>query len=276
LQKPNLKLAVALIVFAVCVVGILAYVSVLGENHQIDRIITSYFNKLKDGMYLEACDNFAPNFQDERFSSTVRPLTAAMARLDDDFEAGRLDEGVYREEQKALKERIQAILDEQRLNFNFFLELSLLKYYNLIDQDDYKVELKRSNFWIPFISDDSVHVSILLKQKGDKEILDVLSSDHSGKLIDNLIVVGREKRRWKIRRFAIADSAIAGIYNDLRQDIDVNKYVAMTSDGLRFQNAEIDFKALTPIDKRLLKFSLYKIQQVLGVPPKKTEGFPMP
>jgi len=235
MEKSSLKLTVTLTVFAVCVVGILAYVSVLGENHQIDRIITSYFNRLKDGMYLEACDNFAPNFQE-----------------------GTLPD------------------DEQRLNFNFLLELSVLKYYNLIDQDDYKVELKRSNFWIPFISDDSVHVSILLKQKRDKEILDVLSSDHSENLIDNLIVMEREKGRWKIRRFAIADSAIADIYNELRRDIDVNKYVAMTSDGLRFQNAEIDFKALTPIDKRLLKFSLYKIQQVLGVPPKKTEGFPMP
>lgn len=234
MQKPNLKLAVALILFAVCVVAILAYVSVLGENHQIDRIITSYFTKLKGGMYLEACDTFAPNFQ-----------------------GGELPD------------------DEQRMNFNFLLELSLLKYYNLIDQDDYKVELKRSNFWIPFMSDDSVHVSILLKPKGDKEILDVLSSDRGGNLIDNLVVMEREKRTWKIRRFAIADSAIADIYNELRRDIDVNQYVALTADGLRFQNAEINFEALTPIDKRLLKFSLYKIQQVLGVSPKKTEGFPM-
>jgi len=276
MKQSSLKLTVTLTVCAVCVVGILAYVSVLGENHQINRIITTYFGKLKDGMYLEACDTFASNFQDERFPNTVRQLTAAIDRLEEDFETGRLDEEVYREKQKALKERIQEIVDEQRMNFNFFLELSLLKYYNLIDQDEYKVELKRSNFWIPFISDDSVHVSIVLKPKGNEEILDVLSSDHSGKLIDNLIVVGREKGRWKIRRFAIADSAIAGIYNELRRDIDVNKYVAMTPDGLRFQNAEINLKALTPTDKRLLKFSLYKIQQVLGVSPQKTEGFPMP
>lgn len=235
MEKPNLKLAVALIVFAICVVGILTYVSVLGENQQINRIITTYFDKLKDEMYLEACENFASDFQEGQLST-----------------------------------------DEQRLNFNFLLEWSLLKYYNLTDQDDYTVELKRNNLWIPFISDNSVHVSIVLKPKGDKKILDALSSDHSEQLVDNLIVVVREKGRWKIRRFAIADSAIAGIYDDLRRNVNLNKYVIMTADGLRFQNAEINLKALTPSDKRLLKFSLYKIQQVLGVSPKKTEGFPMP
>lgn len=237
MQKPNVKLAVALIVFAVCVVGILTYVSVLGENHQINRIITSYFNKLKDGMYLEACDNFAPNFQE-----------------------GKLPD------------------DEQRLNFNFLLELSLLKYYNLIDQDDYKVELKRNRFWIPFSSEDSVQVSILLKAKKDKTIANIFSRDHdqTKNFIEDLIIVVREKGTWKIKQFNIANSAIEDIYNHVRQDIDVNKYVTMTSDGLRFQNAEINFKALTPTDKRLLRFSLYKIQRVLGVSPKKTEGFPMP
>ena len=235
MKKPSLKLSVVLIVFTICVVGILTYVSVLGENHQINRIITTYFDNLKDGMYLEACESFSSNFQEGKLPG-----------------------------------------DEQRSNFNFLLELSLLKHYNLIDHDDYKVELKRSNFWIPYISDDSVRVSVLLRKKKDKRIVDVLSSDRSKNLVDNLIVVVREKRTWKIRRFALADTSIAGIYNDLRRNVNLNKYVIMTSNGLRFQNAEINFNALTPIDKRLLRFSLYKIQRVLGVSPKKTEGFPMP
>jgi len=235
MKKPSLKLSVVLIVFAICVVGILTYVSILGENQQINRIITTYFNNLKDGMYLEACEGFSSNFQEGKLPG-----------------------------------------DEQRSNFNFLLELSLLKHYNLIDHYDYKVELKRSNFWIPYISDDLVRVSVSLRRKKDKSIVDALSSDHGSKLVDNLIVVVREKRTWKIRRFTIADSAIADIYNDLRRNVDVNKYVAMTSDGLRFQNAEINLKALTPIDKRLLSFSLYKIQQVLEIPRKKAKGFPMP
>lgn len=236
MKKPSLNLTVVLIIFAVVVVGILTYVSILGENHQINRIITTYFDKLKGGMYLEACEGFSSNFQEGKLAS-----------------------------------------DEQRSNFNFLVELSLLKHYNLIDHYDYKVEIKRDNFWIPYISDDSVRVSVLLRRKKDKSIADALSSDRSRKLVDNLIIVVREKRTWKIRRFAIADSSIADIYNDLRRNVDLNKYVIMTSNGLRFQDAEINLKALTPVDKRLLSFSLYKIQQVLEIPrKKKDEGFPMP
>jgi len=234
MKKPSLNLGVMLILFAIVVVGILTYVSILGENHQINRIVVTYFDKLKDGMYLEACESFSSNFQEGKLPG-----------------------------------------DEQRVNFNFLLELSLLKHYNLIDHYDYKVELKRSNFWIPYTSNDSVRVSVLLKRKKDKRIFEALSSDQGSNLIDNLIVVVREKGTWKIKQFNIADSAIADIYNDLRRNVDLNKYVTMTSNGFRFQNAEINFKTLTPIDKRLLSFSLYKIQNVLEVPRKKTEGFPM-
>lgn len=258
-----------LIIFGICVVGALTYISILGENHQINRVIVNYFNNLKDGEYIEACKNFA------WYSSTVQPLAAAMAQLDEDFEAGQLDERVYRQERKVLEVRIQEMLGEHCLNFNFLLELSLLKHYNLIDQYNYKIELTRSHFWIPYSSNDSVRVSVLFRRKEDKKIGDALSSDQSRNLIDNLIVVVREKGTWKIKQFALADSSIAGIYNDLRQNVDLNKYVKMTSDGLKFQNAEINFKALTPIDKRLLSFSLYKIQKSLDVPRKKTEGFPL-
>jgi hypothetical protein len=235
MKKPNINLTLVLIIFAIFVVGIIAYISILGENDKIDRIIVAYFDDLKNEMYLEAGENFASNFQEGQLSS-----------------------------------------NEQRLNFNFLLELSLLKHYDLIDHHDYKVELKRSHFWIPYMSTDLVRVSVLLKRRDTKQILDALSSDQSRNPIDNLIVVVREKGTWKIKQFTIADSSIADTHTKLRQTIELNKYVNMTSDGFRFQNAEINFKTLTPIDKRLLTFSLYKIQKLLNVPRKKTEGFPIP
>jgi hypothetical protein len=224
-----MKLPVVFIVLGVFVVGILTYVSLLGENHKINRVIVNYFNNLKDGEYLEACQSFSLNFQGDQPSS-----------------------------------------DEERLTFNFLLELALLKYYNLIEHYDYTVELKRSNFWIPFMSDDSVYVSIALKPKEDKEILDVLSSDQSRNLIDNLIVVVREKGTWKIKEFTIADSSAADIYNDLRKNFDLNKYVKMTPNGLHLKNAEINFEILSPIDRRLLKFSLHKIRKSLDAASEKT------
>jgi hypothetical protein len=232
MKKPRINLRLGFIIFAVIVVGILAYISLLGENQQINRLIVTYFDKLKDGMYLEAGEGFSSSFQDGKLSS-----------------------------------------DEQRMNLNFLLELSLLMHYNLIDSFDYKVELKRSNFWVPYVSEDVVRVSVLLKRKEARRILLARSDDQGGDLIHNLIVMEREKRTWKIKEFAIADSPLAGTYNDLRRNLDLNKYVQMTSDGFRFKNAEINFKTITPIDKRLLNFSLYKMQKLLNVPRKKAQGF---
>jgi hypothetical protein len=234
MKKPSINLSLVFIIFAIFVVCILVYISILGENEKINRIIVTYFDKLKDGMYLEACESFSSNFQEGQLSS-----------------------------------------NEQRFNFNFLLELSLLMHYNLIDQHDYKVELKRNHFWIPYISNDLVRVSVLLRRKENKRIFGALPSDQSRNPIDNLIVVVREKGTWQIKQFTIADSSIADTYTKLRQNVELNKYVNMTSDGFRFQNAEINFKTLTPIDKRLLNFSLYKIQKLLVVPRKKTDGFPI-
>ncbi|MCJ7545677.1 MAG: hypothetical protein MUP30_02440 [Deltaproteobacteria bacterium] len=232
MKKPRINLRLSFIIFAIIVVGLLAYISLLGENQQINRLIVTYFDKLKDGMYLEAGESFSSNFQDGKLSS-----------------------------------------DEQRMNLNFLLELSLLMHYNLIDSSDYKVELKRSNFWVPYVSEDMVRVSVLLKRKEVRRTLLARSNDQGGNLIHNLMVMVREKRTWKIKEFAIADSSLAGTYNDLRRNLDLNKYVQMTSDGFRFKNAEISFKTITPLDKRLLNFSLYKMQKLLNVPRKKTQGF---
>jgi hypothetical protein len=231
MEKPSLSMSLVFGILAIFVIVILTYVSVLGENHKVDRVINGYFDKLKDGTYLEACESFSSNLQEVQLAS-----------------------------------------DEQRLNFNFLLELSLLKHYNLIDYHDYTVALQRSHFWIPFISDDSVRVSVLLRKKGDKGVTDVLSRGHSSEPIRDLIIVGREKRQWKIKRFNIADSSLADTYNDVRQTIDLNKYTKMTSHGFRLQDTEINFKTLTPIDKRLLRFSLYKIQQSLDPLDKKDKG----
>jgi hypothetical protein len=224
MEKLRLNFSLAfIIILAIFVIGILTYVSILGENSRIDRVITAYFNNLRDGMYLEACEGFSSRVQEDQLSS-----------------------------------------DEQRMNFNFILELSLLKRYNLIANYDYTVELERSSFWIPYISDDLVHVSVLLRKKRGTGISDNLVSGDNKELTRDLIVVRREKGSWKIKQFNTVNSSISGIYKDVRQHIDLNKYVQKTANGFQIKGTEIDINTLTQIDKRLLRFSLYKIQKSLG------------
>lgn len=226
MKKPSLNVSIVSFVGTIFVISVLTYVSVLGENHTIDRMVASYFDKLQSGMYIEACESFSPNAQSAELSN-----------------------------------------DEQRANFNFLLELSLLKHYNLVDHDDYKVEVKRNHFWIPYLSDDSVRISLALRKEGGKNLFDKVSGDQNNNLIHNLMVVGREKRTWKIKEFNIADTPLSGIYNELRKNIDLDRYVQRTSDGFLVKDAAINIKTLTPIDKRLLRFSLHKIQKILDAPP---------
>jgi hypothetical protein len=233
MKKQSLNLRLGFIIFGIIVVCILAYISLLGENQQMSRIIEAYFDKLKEGEYLEACESFSSNFQGGQLSN-----------------------------------------DERRMNLNFLLELSLLTHYNLIDTHDYKVELKRSHFWIPYTGEDVVRVAVLLKKKEARWGFFAPSKVQDRDFIANLIVMAREKRTWKIKEFEIADSSLANEYNELRQNFDLNKYVQTTSDGFRFNGAEINFKTLSPTDKRLLNFSLYKIQKLLNVPRKKKQAFP--
>jgi hypothetical protein len=232
MKTPRSSLGVTVVILAgVFILAILTYVSILGENHKIDRIINSYFTKVKERRYLGACDSFSSGL---------------------------------------LKARLASV--EQRIRFNFLLELALLKQYNMLDSYEYKIELKRSHLWIPHINDDSIRVSIMLRPRKDNGVLGIVCGEESRKVTRDLIIVGREEGTWKIERFDIADTPLGSIYNDLRKSLNLDKYVQRIPDGFLIKDAAIHMKTLSPMDKRLLTFSLYRIQESLDVPEKKKTG----
>ena len=221
--KPTLKIGISLVIVAVFVIGVLTYVSILGENDKIDRSIGDYFNNLKSGNYREACDSFSKSVQAN-----------------------------------------QGADDDRWVTFNFILELALLTQYNLMDQYDYAIELQRSRVWIPFAGDNSVQVSLMLKKKEQRGVSGARERTQQNSGLHDFITVVRERGSWKIRQFNIADSALAGVYNELRGRVDLNRYIQRTADGFQIKNADVNLTTLSPIDKRILRFSLYKIQKALG------------
>ena len=232
--KPNLKIGISLVIIAVFVIGVLTYVSILGENDRIDRVIGEYFNNLKSGNYREACDVFSANIQANQGADEDRCVT-----------------------------------------FNFIVELAMLTHYNLMDQYDYTVELQRSRVWIPFVGNDAVQVSIALKKKDERGVSGTRADTRQNSRLHDFITVVRERGSWKIQQFNITDSAIAEIYNELRGRVDLNRYVQRTADGFQIKNADVNLTTLSPIDRRILRFSLYKIQKALGaelLPQTKTKN----
>jgi hypothetical protein len=230
MQKRNLKIMVSLAIIVVFVIGVLTYVSILGENDRINKMIGNYFSALQEGKYLEACDNFSSDFQGEHLAT-----------------------------------------EDQRGTFNFLLELTLLEYFGLLDQNEYTSSVRRSDFWIPFIRDDVVVVSVALSAKKEKGVVSTRASQQR-ELLHNFIIVVREKGAWKIKRFNITGSAVAGIYTELRRNVNLAQYVQnISSDEFQLRDAHINLKTMTPLDKRLLRFSLYKIQKSIE-PPRKKAG----
>lgn len=230
MKKINIKMILSMASGVILVICALAYISIIGENQQINRVIEAYFERLKDGMYLEACEGFSSQLQDGRLAT-----------------------------------------EEQRMNFNFLLESSLLSHYNLTEERDYIVRLKRNKFWIPYRGDDTVHVGVLLEGRQDGRISLFPSQKGGAEFINDLIIVAREKGRWKIKGFSIDNTPLAATYNHLRSTNDLNRYISVTPDLLRFNSAVIDIKKMTSQERRLLAFSLYKIQNLLKVSPKKEQ-----
>jgi hypothetical protein len=223
MQKLNLRISISLAIVAVFVIGVLTYVSILGENDKIGRVIGEYFNNVKGGNYLEACDNF---------SVSVRANQGAD--------------------------------DERCETFNFILELALLTHYNMIDQYDYAVELQRSRLWTPFFGGNAVGVSIALKKKDRGKGSAATEETRQNSPLHDFITVVREGGSWKIRELNITGSAIAEVYNEVRSHVDLNRYIQRTADGFHIKKADINLSTLSPIDRRILRFSLYKIQKALG------------
>ncbi len=218
-------------VFAIFVIVVLAFFSLLGENHQINRVIIGYFTRLKAREYLEAREWFS--------SQATTNLPAS--------------------EQKVM-------------DFNFLLELALLERYRLVDQEDYKVIVRRSGFWIPWLTDDCVQVGVALSKKGKRGIKEIFHRAKDVELISDLFVVCREKRTWRIKRVVIADPTLKEIYDELRQ-LDLNAYVEVRPQGIRFQAVQVDPNALTARQRRLLCYSLSKVERRLNIPSTRTSSF---
>lgn len=143
--------------------------------------------------------------------------------------------------------------------FILLFELSLLKKYNLIEHNDYKVRLKRSHLWIPYIRDDTVFVSILLEEKGSGSLWDIISNGKDGDLIENVLSVQREDGTWKIKNINIYNTSISEIFRELKSHLEFDKFVKRTPNGFLLNTFEVNAKKITPIEKRVLKFILHQV-----------------
>jgi hypothetical protein len=144
-------------------------------------------------------------------------------------------------------------------NDNFIFILSVLKHFDLLGSKSYTVQLKRSHFWIPYISSDTVAVSLSLSDNTEGG----LAIFSNPQYISELFVVKRNNLSWSIHEIRIDDPQLIKAFYHFKKTLDLDKYITKTKTGYIFNQVEIDNSTTTEVDKILLKYNLQKVNEFL-------------
>ncbi len=193
--------------------ALIVFVSILGENHRIDFLVTDFFDDLKNGNYNQLC-----------------PLL--------DLPTNGSDE----------------CMDQL-----FFLELSMLSRFKLLGKTDYSLVITRDHFWLPFLTSDRVIIGIAMTEKKKNMFEEWMARFESNDRIERFMSVERRGGQWVIEKIRFDESTIAASMAEMKNSVDINRYIVKTEKGYVLQPNEINFKALTTAEKRLFEYSLRKI-----------------
>ncbi len=151
------------------------------------------------------------------------------------------------------------IKSEKSFDFNFILELSLRKKYNLVEWKKYKIDVKRSKFWIPFFTNDTVKISLRLIKEEEQSLFDILFKRVKVEYVKDLIIIVRDNGMWKIKDIDVKNNNISDVYSHIKEKMKRVDLFNYTENGLDIHNFSFDLKKMSPIDKLIFKYYFYKI-----------------
>ncbi|WP_216639317.1 hypothetical protein, partial [Vibrio fujianensis] len=138
----------------------------------------------------------------------------------------------------------------------FVFTVSLLKRFDLFNGSNFFINLKKENYWFPFINNQGIRVSLNLSQT-EKSSFFKLSNDLD--YVTELFVIKRTGFKWKIDSITINEPELATIFNETSKQIDFKKYLVQLDSGYQLNEIIINEGEFTDIDKLLLKFSVEKL-----------------
>lgn len=150
------------------------------------------------------------------------------------------------------------------ITHQFSLETALLNHFGLINTAQYTTETRRDEFWIPYLRNNTIHVSIGVHPKKSGNILTNFINRSDKRLLENLVTLVRDDGRWKINDIDIQSSAIAKDYQDTKNSMQNSKYILQTAKGLTIKENTIEFATLDPVQKRIINFNLNKALTLLN------------
>jgi len=153
---------------------------------------------------------------------------------------------------------------EDFYEFCFLLHLSLLKKYDLLGENEYRIAVHRDHLWIPLLEDNDVSVSVLYRRNEPRTLLSILAGKHEEDFVQDLVTVVRERGSWKIRSINYTGSSIAGTFDELKQQMQLDQYIQQLPGGFRVAPIDVDVLHMTPLEKQRLSFIVQKLIRSLG------------
>jgi hypothetical protein len=150
------------------------------------------------------------------------------------------------------------------ITHQFSLETALLNHYGLINTAKYVVDTRRNGFWLPYMGNDKLHISVRVRPQESGNILTGLATRSDERYIDNLVTLIRDDGKWKIADIDIRSSIIANDYRESKTSMLNSQYIQQTADGFTIKENAISFAGLDPIRKRIIAFNLNKALTLLN------------
>ncbi|WP_047049755.1 hypothetical protein [Vibrio mexicanus] len=138
----------------------------------------------------------------------------------------------------------------------FVFAVSLLKRFEFLESDSPYIYLKRENYWIPFIHNEGIRLSLSLSET---ERTDWFGLSDDIDYVSDLFVIKRNGFRWQIDSITIMEPELAAIYHNMKEQIDFDKYLVKVDSGYQIKDVTINDHLFTEEDRLLLKFSVEKL-----------------
>ncbi len=140
----------------------------------------------------------------------------------------------------------------------FLLQLSLLEYYGLTDKSDYKIRIKRGNFWIPFLQTPSINVHVSISRPSS------VSKDGTWPdPIKDLFTVNRQNGVWKITKINLKNSPLFEKYKSLKPGTNTDSYMTQEGNDVTI-NLNFNTEEITAVEKRKLQYILKRVAQLIN------------
>ena len=133
---------------------------------------------------------------------------------------------------------------------HFILELALQERYGIKDPN-YSLSFKRDHFWLPYVSSDTVDVSVKLEQKVSK--LDWLPLGKNA-YVSRIFTVKRVKGAWRIE--SINPGELEPTMQLASQALKRHSIITKLPQGFKVAECSVDTTKLTELEKRVMAYQL--------------------